>query len=160
HAGRRETRQPVNGGTFAPILPATTSRPGSAQSALPGCFFSPPTTGSLPDQERLPASSVVAVADEAVVHRNTAVVVEEVGPEQGQVVEHGAVLDRQRPGSTVEDAAAVGRGVAGQRALLDVGRAEVVDAAAAIAGGVAREGAAPDIQRPEGGVVDAAALSG
>src|SRR6516225_6740347 len=75
-------------------------------------------------------SGVVRVADDAVVHRDTAVVVEQVSPEQGHVVEHGAVLDCQRSGGGVEDAAAVGCGVAGQRALLDRGRAGVEDAAA------------------------------
>src|SRR5262249_15792994 len=102
-------------------------------------------------------------ADGAVIQGQSAQVVE-VGAERGDVVEHRAVLDRQRPRSTVEDAAACGPGgVAGQGALLQRGRGEVVDGAARIAGSVvAGEGAAADIQRCEvrNRIVDGAALGG
>src|SRR5262249_23428373 len=40
-------------------------------------------------------SRVVPVADDAVVHSNATLVVEQIGPECGRVVEHRAVLDRQ-----------------------------------------------------------------
>src|SRR5262249_33104051 len=76
--------------------------------------------------------------------------VEEVGPQRGDVAAHRAVLDRQRPGSVVEEAAACRPGgVAGQGAFLHRGRAEGVDGAACRPGGVAGEGAATDVQRPE-----------
>src|SRR5258707_9890145 len=89
----------------------------------------------------LPASDVVPHADDAVTEEHETGVVD-VAAEGGGVAEDGAVFDRQRPGRAVEDTAAIGPGgVAGQSALGDRGRAEVVDGAAAVAGGVAREGA-------------------
>src|SRR5262249_31430557 len=99
-------------------------------------------------------------ADGAVVEGRDAEVVE-VGPERGGVAAHDAVRDRQRPGSAVEEAAACRTGgVAGQGALLECGRGEVVDGSAAVTGRVGRETTAADRQRPEGTVVDPSAGGG
>src|SRR5262249_17028960 len=99
-------------------------------------------------------------SDSAIVQEQGAEV-EEVGTEESEVGEQNAVVDGQRCGSGVEDAAAVGAGgVAGKAALLDRGRAEVVDAAARVAGDVASEGAVTHHQSPGDEVVDAGSISG
>src|SRR5262249_62107654 len=82
-------------------------------------------------EQGLRERSGVDDTDRAVVQCcNTEVV--EVGPQRGDVTAHRAVVDRQRPGSVVEEAAACGAGriLPRQVAFLHRGRAGVVDGAA------------------------------
>jgi len=113
-----------------------------------------PLSGSRPPNLRLGPDH----ADRAVILGQGAQVLD-VGPEWGHVVQHRAVLDGQRPGNAVEDAAAAGAArVARQGAFLDRGRTEVVDASTSVAGGVAREGGALGLQRSRACIVNAASL--